>query len=120
MDVDDAVAIRPDHLLRDHHKEACQHDEIRPGSLYRLQQRLVKQRPALIVFRRNTAGCNSGCICPFQCISACIIADDRHDLGVGDGAVCNGIDDGLQIRAAAGHKHSYFQHTVTPFSPASV
>ena len=44
----------------------------------------------------------------------------RSDFCICDLPVSDGIDDRLKIRTAAGYQHCYFQHTSTPFSPASI
>ena len=120
MNVDDPVWIGIHHDLRDDHKAAGQHHKIHLIGLDFLKESPVEGLPGLIILRGHHGRVDTVLLRPLKSVSRAVIADYNGDLSVGHGSVSNAVNDRLEIGPAAGDQDCHSQHTVTPFSPASM
>ena len=95
MNIDDPVGVFFDHLLRNHYKESCQHNQIHMIGIQLFQEILIEFFSACIIFRTDADAFDSMLLCALQSICILIVADHHFDFCVGDCLIFNSINDGL-------------------------
>ena len=95
MDVNDAIGICRNELMRDLHQITCQYDQIHLIGIDDPHQILIELLSVCIVLWRDTTCRNTMLYSTLQCISACIVADDHTNLCIGNHTRCNAVNDGL-------------------------
>ncbi len=107
MNIDDPSLVLANDFLRNHHQTACQNHQVCPTVLQSLQKRRVEGLGAATGFSRDADRRNAVLLRPLQGVGLGIVADDGDDLGVSDLSIVYGVQDGLEIRAAAGYQNCY-------------
>ena len=108
MNVNNTISVFLDHNFRNHDKESRQNNKLRAGLLHRSQKCLMKFLPFCKILRRNASVLNSCLLCPFQGICVFIIADYNCNFRICDSAVCNAVNDCLQVCTASGNQNCDF------------
>ena len=91
MNVDDAISVFFDHLLRDHNQESGKNDQIRLAGIQLFKECFIKSIPCLIIFRGNTQCLDAMISGTLQGICIFIITDNDFYFCIGDRSAVNRI-----------------------------
>ena len=118
MDVQNGVWIGVGHLLRQDGHKARQHHQADVQLLELFHQSHGHVPGAVIVGPGHHTAGNPGSFCPLQRVGPGLGGDHRGDLPLGVFAPALGVDQRLEVGAAAGNQYGNPHHSSTPFSPA--